>query len=54
MGNAFSSNYTEYKSNGDKDKILSLKDYLNMIRPYLSHTINNHGDKELKVNGKLN
>ena len=34
MGNAFSSNYIEYKSNGDKDKTLSIKDYLDKI----SHT----------------
>ena len=42
VGNAFSSNYIEYKSNGDKGKILTLKDYLNVIRPYLSHMINDH------------
>ena len=41
-GNAFSSNYIEYKSNGDKGEILSLKDFLNVIRPYLSHMINDH------------
>ena len=26
IGDAFSSNYIEYKSNGDKDKTLSMKD----------------------------
>ena len=31
-GNAFSSNYIEYKSNGDKGKILSPKYYLHVIR----------------------
>ena len=30
----------EYKSNGDKDKTLSIKDYLDEIRPYLSDIIN--------------
>ena len=40
--NVFSGNYIEYKSNRDKGKILSLKDYLNMIRPYLNHMINDH------------
>ena len=25
----------EYKSNGDKNRILSVKEYLNKIRPYL-------------------
>ena len=42
IGNAFSSNYIEYKSNGDKDKTLSIKDYLNEIKPYLSDVINDH------------
>ena len=39
-GNAFNSNYIEYESNGDKDKPLSVKEYLNKIRPYLSNMIN--------------
>ena len=39
IGNAFSSNYIEYKSNGDKDKTLSNKDYLDEIKPYLSDII---------------
>ena len=42
IGNAFSSNYLEYKSNGDQDKTLSIKDYLDEIKPYLSDIINNH------------
>ena len=32
----------EYKSNGDKDKTLSIKSYLYEIKPYLSDMINNH------------
>ena len=28
----FNNNYIEYKIKGDKDKILSFKEYLNMIR----------------------
>ena len=39
---AFNGNYIEYESNGDKDKNLSLRKYLRMIRPYLSQTINDH------------
>ena len=31
-GNAFSSNYIEYESNGDKDKTLFIDDYLDIIR----------------------
>ena len=30
---AFNGNYIEYESKGDKDKTLSIKEYLNMIRP---------------------
>ena len=47
---AFNDNYTEYESNGDKDKNLSAKKYLNMIRPYLSNIINDYkAFKNLKV-----
>ena len=42
IGNAFSSNYIEYKSNGEKDKTLSIKDYLNEIKPCSSDIINDH------------
>ena len=38
--NAFSSNYIEYKSNGDKHKTLSIEEYLDKIRPYLNNIIN--------------
>ena len=41
IGIAFSSNYTEYKSNGDKDKT-SIKDYVDEIKPYLSDMINDN------------
>ena len=36
----FNSNYIEYESKGRKDKILSIKECLNMIRTYLSDIIN--------------
>ena len=39
---AFKINYIEYGSKGDKDKLLSIKEYLNMIKPYLSNIINDH------------
>ena len=39
---AFNRDYIEYESKGDKDKILSIKEYLDMIKPYLSNIINNH------------
>ena len=41
IGNAFSKIYIEYESNGDKDKILSIKEYLDMIRQFLNDIIRN-------------
>ena len=45
INNAFNDNSIEYESNGDKDKTLSIKEYLDMIKPYLSTMINNHQNK---------
>ena len=39
---AFKSNHVVYESTGDKDKILSIKEYLNMIRPYLRDITDDH------------
>ena len=36
--------YIKYESNGNKNKALSIEDYLNMIRPYLSNVIDDHKD----------
>ena len=36
VNNFLSKNYIEYESNGDKNKTLSVKNYLNKIRPYLT------------------
>ena len=36
------SSYIQYENKGDKGKNLSIKEYLNMIKPYLRHTINDH------------
>ena len=41
MSNVWSNNYIEYESNGDKNKALSVEEYLNKIRPYLKDIINN-------------
>ena len=38
---AFNSNYIEYESKGDKNKTLLIKEYLNMIKPFL-RDIKNH------------
>ena len=43
--NAFNDNYIEYQSNGDKDKTLSIEEYLDMIEPYLSNIINDHKEE---------
>ena len=40
--NAFNKSYIQYKSIGDKDKSLSIIEYINMIRPCLSDIINDH------------
>ena len=40
-------NYIECESKGDKDKDLWPKEYLDMIKPYLSNMINNHKAQEV-------
>ena len=42
ISNAFNNNYIEYESNGGKDKVLSVKEYLAMIKEYLRDIINDH------------
>ena len=42
IGNSFSSNYIESKISGDKDKKLSIRDYLDEIKPHLNDMINDH------------
>ena len=37
----WSNNYTEYESNGEKNKTLSVEEYLDKIRPFLKDIINN-------------
>ena len=39
---SFNNNYAQYESKGDKNKILSIREYLNMIRPYSVNMINDH------------
>ena len=39
---AFNNNYIQYESKGDNGKNLSIKKYLNIIKPYLSDIINDH------------
>ena len=37
----WSNNYIEYESNGDRNKTISVEEYLSKIRPYLKDIINN-------------
>ena len=39
---SFNDNYIQRESRGDKDKILTINEYLDMIRPYLKDMINDH------------
>ena len=39
---AFKDNYIQYESRGDEEKNVSIKEYLNIIKPYLSDIINDH------------
>ena len=41
VSNFWSNNYIEYKSNGDRNKTLSVEEYLTKIRPCLKDIINN-------------
>ena len=36
VGNFWSNNYIEWESNGDRNKTLSIEEYLKKISPYLS------------------
>ena len=44
---AFDNNFVGYESNGDKDKALSIGEYLIETKPYLSDMIN-----DLKIQGE--
>ena len=46
----FNNNYIEYESIGDKSKILTVREYLDMIRPYLSGVINNYKTQDELIN----
>ena len=46
VSNVFNNGYIEYESNGDKEKILSVKEYLDMIKQYLRDIINDHKTQE--------
>ena len=47
---SFDENYKYYKSRGDKDKKLSIEQYLGMIKPYLSDLMNENKANENSFN----
>ena len=47
---SFNESYKYYKSRGDKDKKLSIEQYLDVIKPYLSDLINDHKAIETSSN----
>ena len=54
---AFNNNYVEYESRGDKNKDLSLEDYLDTIRPFLRDIINvhkGHGQWRIQLTMQIN
>ena len=54
---AFNNNYIQYESKGDKDKILTNSQYLNMIRPYLVGMINdnkNQSEWKIQLSAEIN
>ena len=51
----YNNNYTRYESKGDK--ILTVKEYLSLIEPYLADMINNcksKGEWKIQVTAELN
>ena len=47
--------YIQYQINGDQDKALSIKEYPNMIKSYLSKIIDDHKDEwKIQLTMKLN
>ena len=48
-GNIWSKIYIEHESNGDRNKTLSVEEYLNKIRPYLGDFINNTWTIQLTI-----
>ena len=41
MNNFWSNNYIEYERNGDRNKKVSVEQYINKTRPYLKEIIGN-------------
>ena len=57
IGNTLSSNFSEYESNGDKGKTLSIEEYFDKIRPHLSNMINDpkiQGERKIQLTIAIN
>ena len=55
INGAFDDNYFEYQSKGNNDKILPIKGYLNIIKPYLSNIIDDHKEEwKIQLMMKIN
>ena len=55
--NALNNNHIEYESKGDKDKTIWIKEYIDLIRPYLSDIINDHksqGEWKIQLTMSIN
>ena len=53
----FNNNYIQYESRGDKNKILTVDEYLDIIKPRLEDIINDHktqGERKIQLTTKLN
>ena len=46
VNSAYNNSYIQYESKGDKDKILTISEYLDMIKPYLVNMINDHKNQD--------
>ena len=42
INNAFTNNYIEFQSNGYRDRTLSIKEYLDVIKKHSSNIVNDH------------
>ena len=53
--NCYNSNYIQYESKGDK--ILTVKEYLSLIEPYLANMINDYkskGEWKIQLTAEIN
>ena len=57
VNGAFNNNYSQYEIKEDKDKILTISEYLNKIRPYLVDMINEHKNQsewKIQLSAEIN